>query len=274
MSCARPRSRRPGTRGPKRRGTAPSAGRHGGAPGPRLAAGGEVPGLLCSRTSVPRGLLWPGTSDCTEREGEREAVLGRKRGARGTVSKGLLDVETEERNGPGTLPGRAATGGGFLRGSRSWVHLQRQRGVVSAPLSLSITHCALTTPSSLPARVLPYGGREEGMDGVQVSSAAGCGAVCPRVCVCVHACLRVCGGRGRGGFGSALGDTGAVCPSSPGIAARRAPVQGRKRGPRKRSRHPPPVPTLPPTGARTPGNSPVTRRGRPKPNGRRGDHHS
>lgn len=197
MSCARPRSLRPGTRGPKRRGTAPSAGRPGGAPGPRLAAGGEVPGLLCSRTSVPRGLLWPGTSDCTEREGEREAVLGRKRGARGTVSKGLLDVETEERNGPGTLPGRAATGGGFLRGSRSWVHLQRQRGVVSAPLSLSITHCALTTPSSLPARVLPYGGREEGMDGVQVSSAAGCGAVCPRVCVCVHACLRVCGGWGE-----------------------------------------------------------------------------
>lgn len=198
LSCARPRSRRPGTRGPKRRGTAPSAGRPGGAPGPRLAAGGEVPGLLCSRTSVPRGLLWPGTSDCTEREGEREADLGRIRGARGTVSKGLLDVETEERNGPGTLPGRAATGGGFLRGSRSWVHLQRRRGVVSAPLSLSITHCTLTTPSSLPARVLPYGGREEGMDGVQVSSAAGCGAVCPRVCVCVHACLRVCGGWGEG----------------------------------------------------------------------------
>lgn len=197
LSCARPRSRRPGTRGPKRRGTAPSAGRPGGAPGPRLAAGGEVPGLLCSRTSVPRGLLWPGTSDCTEREGEREAVLGRKRGARGTVSKGLLDVETEERNGPGTLPGRAATGGGFLRGSRSWVHLQRQRGVVSAPLSLSITHCTLTTPSSLPARVLPYGGQEEGMDGRPGQLSCWLrGGVPPgvRVCARVPACVWRVGG--------------------------------------------------------------------------------
>lgn len=192
MSCARPRSRRPGTRGPKRRGTAPSAGRPGGAPGPRLAAGGEVPGLLCSRTSVPRGLLWPGTSDCTEREGEREAVLGRKRGARGTVSKDLLDVETEERNGPGTLPGRAATGGGFLRGSRSWVHLQRQRGVVSAPLSLSITHCALTTPSSIPAprASLRRPGRRDGRRPGQLSCWLR-GGVPPgvRVCARVPACV-------------------------------------------------------------------------------------
>lgn len=194
LSCARPRSRRPGTRGPKRRGTAPSAGRPGGAPGPRLAAGGEVPGLLCSRTSVPRGLLWPGTSDCTEREGEREAVLGRKRSARGTVSKGLLDVETEERNGPGTLPGRAATGGGFLRGSRSWVHLQRQRGVVSAPLCLSITHCTLTTPSSLPAprASLRRPGRRDGRASRSAQllaagrCAPGCACVCTRACVCVE----------------------------------------------------------------------------------------
>lgn len=196
LSCARPARAGRAPEGPKG-----AAQRHlpaGPAARPGLASRLAAKSQGCSaRTSVPRGLLWPGTSDCTEREGEREAVLGRKRGARGTVSKGLLDVETEERNGPGTLPGRAATGGGFLRGSRSWVHLQRRRGVVSAPLSLSITHYTLTTPSSLPARVLPYGGREEGMDGVQVSSAAGCGAVCPRVCVCVHACLRVCGGWGE-----------------------------------------------------------------------------
>lgn len=233
LSCARPRSRRPGTRGPKRRGTAPSAGRPGGAPGPRLAAGGEVPGLLCSRTSVPRGLLWPGTSDCTEREGEREAVLGRKRGARGTVSKGLLDVETEERNGPGTLPGRVATGGGFLRGSRSRVHLQRQRGVVSAPLSLSITHCALTTPSSLPAprASLRRPGRRDGpaSRSAQLLAAGrcapGCACVCTRACVCVEG-----GGRFSSACVCAGGGGGGEIRQCPWRHRSRLPIESRNRG--------------------------------------------
>lgn len=199
LSCARPRSRRPGTRGPKRRGTAPSAGRPGGAPGPRLAAGGEVPGLLCSRTSVPRGLLWPGTSDCTEREGEREAVLGRKRGARGTVQR-----PAGRGNGGEEWPGDPPRTGGHGRrvsariaepGSFAATARGRFRSSLSVYNALCPNH-AVFTPG--PACFLTEAGKK-GWTGVQVSSAAGCGAVCPRVCVCVHACLRVRGGRGRGG---------------------------------------------------------------------------
>lgn len=234
LSCARPRSRRPGTRGPKRRGTAPSAGRPGGAPGPRLAAGGEVPGLLCSRTSVPRGLLWPGTSDCTEREGEREAVLGRKRGARGTVQR-----PAGRGNGGEEWPGDPPRTGGHGRrvsariaepGSFAATARGRFRSSLSVYNALYPNH-AVFTPG--PRASLRRPGRRDGRRPGQLSCWLR-GGVPPgvRVCARVPACVwragwgenRQCPWRHRSRLPIESRNRGAAGPC-PGQKARTAQAQ-------------------------------------------------